>query len=73
MDYIKHYERNPHPEFYNNGINGMSLVDFIEMVCDWKAAVRRHKTGNIYNSIAIGKNRFNLSAQVEDLILNSVK
>lgn len=38
-----HYEHNSHhPEHYENGIAGMSLLDLIEMLCDWKAASERH-------------------------------
>ena len=36
-----------HPEFHSDGIKDMSLLDLIEMVCDWKAAnqVRGHPEG----------------------------
>src|SRR3990172_12749776 len=34
-----HYENNSHhPEHFPNGINGMTLLDLIEMLADWKAA-----------------------------------
>ena len=39
-----HYANNSHhPEHYKNGINGMNLFDVIEMLCDWRAAVKRNK------------------------------
>jgi hypothetical protein len=39
-----HYERNDHhPEHYVNGIEGMSLMALIEMMCDWRAASERVK------------------------------
>lgn len=38
-----HYAMNSHhPEHYAAGISGMTLVDLIEMLCDWKAASERH-------------------------------
>ncbi len=37
-----HYAVNRHhPEHFENGINGMNLIDILEMVCDWKAAAAR--------------------------------
>jgi hypothetical protein len=30
-----------HPEFHDQGISGMTLLDLIEMLCDWKAASER--------------------------------
>lgn len=41
-----HYAHNSHhPEHYPNGIDGMSLLDLVEMFCDWKAATERHADG----------------------------
>lgn len=38
-----HYAANSHhPEHFESGIRGMSLLDLIEMLCDWKAASERH-------------------------------
>lgn len=39
-----HYAHNSHhPEHFPNGVAGMSLLDVIEMLCDWKAASERMK------------------------------
>ena len=40
---IEHHRANNshHPEYYEDGIAGMSLLDLIEMICDWKAASER--------------------------------
>ena len=47
-----HYEHNSHhPEHYPDGIAGMSLLDLIEMVPDWKAAGERMKDGSLAASI----------------------
>jgi len=68
-----HYSNNSHhPEYYENGIKGMSLVDLIEMVCDWKAASERHNTGDIMKSIDISKERFNMSDDLTCIIKNTI-
>lgn len=68
-----HYRVNPHhPEHYPNGVNGMSLVDIVEMFCDWKAATLRHADGDIGKSIEINKDRFELSEQLCDIFRNTV-
>lgn len=68
-----HYEHNRHhPEFFSNGIDGMNLIDVLEMLCDWKAATLRHNDGNIYKSIEHNAQRFNLSPQLVQILLNTV-
>lgn len=69
-----HYKENSHhPEHYENGINGMDLVDLVEMICDWKAASERHADGNIHKSISINADRFKLSPQLVDILVNTVE
>lgn len=69
-----HYEENfHHPEHYENGINGMSLLDVIEMLADWKAASMRHADGNIIDSLKINKDRFGISDQLAEIIENTVQ
>jgi len=68
-----HYENNRHhPEHFDNGVDGMSLVDIIEMFCDWKASSERHKDGDIRKSIDINTVRFNLSPQLVNIFKNSI-
>ena len=67
-----HYENNRHhPEHFENGINDMTLVDLVEMFCDWKAATERHPSGNLLSSISINGKRFNMSAQLEQIFRNT--
>src|SRR4030067_3315798 len=35
---LKHHysENRHHPEHFENGLDGMNLIDLIAMVCDWK-------------------------------------
>lgn len=69
-----HYANNSHhPEHYTNGINGMNLIDVLEMLCDWKAASLRNKDGNIMRSIQIQAERFHLSAELTDILRNTVE
>ena len=68
-----HYEHNDHhPEFFENGVDDMTLIDIIHMVSDWYAATKRHEDGDIRKSIEINKERFNLSDQLCTLMLNTV-
>lgn len=68
-----HYANNSHhPEHYENGVDGMSLFDLVEMVCDWKAATERHDNGDIYKSLIINADRFSISPQLQSVLLNTV-
>ena len=54
-----HYQKNTHhPEHWTCGFRGMSPLDRIEMLCDWRAATRRHATGNMRKSLSHNKERF---------------
>lgn len=71
---IDHHQKNNrhHPEFFYNGINGMNLIDLIELICDWKAASERHADGDIYRSLKINKERFGISDQLAQILTNTV-
>lgn len=80
-----HYEHNSHhPEHYENGIDGMSLFDLIEMLCDWKAASERTKprgeavegerkgeTGSMQFSLAHNAERHNIDPQLASILSNT--
>lgn len=72
---IQHHQKNNshHPEAHEGGISGMNLLDVIEMVCDWKAATKRTKNGDIYKSIDIQKERFGLSEQLVAIMKNTAR
>lgn len=54
-----HYRYNSHhPEHWDGHIDKMSPLDQIEMLCDWKAAGKRHKTGNMSQSLEVNRERF---------------
>lgn len=69
-----HYAKNSHhPQHYVNGINGMSLLDLIELLADWKAAGERHADGSMEKSLKINKDRFYIGGQLEEILWNTVK
>jgi hypothetical protein len=68
-----HYANNRHhPEYHDNGIDDMNLIDVLEMIADWKASTLRYKDGDIIDSIAINKKRFGISDQLAKIIENTV-
>jgi hypothetical protein len=69
-----HYLVNSHhPEHYSDGISGMSMIDIMEMLADWKAATSRTKDGDIYKSIEINQARFGYSDELKKIMLNTMK
>lgn len=69
-----HYEHNSHhPEHFKLGVDGMTLLDLIEMFCDWKAATERHADGSLEKSIVVNKDRFNISDQLATILENTRK
>lgn len=60
-----------HPEFYANGVDGMTLADLMEMLCDWKAAGERHGNGSMAGSLAHNKDRFNIGPQLLSILSNT--
>lgn len=66
-----HYAENRHhPEHFENGIEGMDLMDLLEMVCDWMAASQR-RPGDI---LELGKlyERFHIEDPLARIISNTV-
>jgi hypothetical protein len=51
----------------------MSLIDLLEMICDWKAATLRHNDGNIQRSITINKERFKYGDELEAILRNTAE
>lgn len=69
-----HYANNPHhPEYYEDGVKGMSLVDLVEMLCDWKAASQLRPDGDLLQSIEINQHRFGYSDELKQILINTVQ
>lgn len=62
-----------HPEHFENGVNGMSLLDVIEMLVDHKAAGERHADGDIWKSMEINRKRFGYSDQLYEILSNTIR
>ena len=66
----RHYQANRHhPEHFAGGVSGMTLVDVMEMVADWKAAADRNGKDVDLDHAA---NRFGLSTQLVMIIANTL-
>lgn len=69
-----HYQANSHhPEHFRNSIEGMSLLDLVEMFCDWRAASQRHADGDFSKSLEINRERFGVSKQLANVFENTRK
>jgi hypothetical protein len=69
-----HYAHNDHhPQYYKNGVSGMTLYALVEMYEDWKAAGKRNKDGNIVKSVELNKDKFHIDDQLYSILLNTAK
>jgi hypothetical protein len=69
-----HYQNNRHhPQFFENGVDGMNLVDLFEMLLDWWASTKRHNDGDIMNSITVNSDRFGISPQLTQILRNTIR
>lgn len=69
-----HYAANRHhPEHFPDGVDGMTLVDLVEMLADWKAATERHADGSLVKSLKIQAERFWISPQLARVLRNTAE
>lgn len=77
-----HFAANDHhPEHFENGVRGMSLMALIEMLCDWRAASERtkqrtddpEKVKTFESGLAYQKERFGISDDLYEILLNTVR
>lgn len=69
---LHHYSNNRHhPEFFDNKISDMNLIDVVEMFCDWLAAIKKHNDGDIYKSLEINQKRFGYSDDLKSIFKNT--
>jgi hypothetical protein len=67
----RHYRANRHhPEHFPNGVNDMTLIDVLEMVCDWMAAAEDKK---VPVDLDHAQARFGLSDQLTAIIANTLR
>ena len=62
-----HYLHNSHhPEHYSDGIKSMTLLDQLEMVCDWAASIKKHNKASLSESLDVNAERFGYSMQYKN-------
>jgi hypothetical protein len=68
-----HYRENSHhPEHYPGGVTDMSLLDIIEMLCDWQAASGQ-RGGNLSESLKASCQRFGIDPQLGIILANTAE
>ena len=71
---VHHYRHNDHhPQHFDDGVRGMSLIQLTELLSDWHAAVMRHETGDIMESIKINQGRFGYGDELKRIFENTVR
>lgn len=69
-----HYANNRHhPEHHEGGIEGMNLLDVLEMWIDWYCSSMRHADGDMRKSIDINEKRFSMSPQLVAIFVNTLR
>lgn len=69
-----HYAHNRHhPEHHEAGVDGMTLVDLIEMLADWRASTERVAGGDLGRSLEINAGRFHISPQLAAVLRNTAR
>lgn len=63
-----------HPEHFVAEIDGMNLVDLMEMLCDWKSATLNHpeSPGDMKRSLKLAVERYNISPQLAAILYNTI-
>lgn len=71
-----HYANNRHhPEYHANGVRDMTLIDLLEMVCDWMSASMKTLDGDVaavHRAIRSNQERFGYSDDVAQLLHQTV-
>tara|TARA_Y100000310_G_C20697629_1_gene826822 strand:+ start:2844 stop:3311 length:468 start_codon:yes stop_codon:yes gene_type:complete len=65
---LHRFRNRHHPEFHKNGFKDMSAIDILEMMCDWKAAARRHGDGDVMKSLEINQKRYGFSDDEKEIL-----
>lgn len=68
-----HYECNAHhPEHYPDGVLDMSLLDLLEMICDWRVAAEMNGT-ELTESFDSCVERFKIPPDLRRILLNTYR
>src|SRR5574338_112650 len=74
-------ENDHHPEHFENGVSGMSLMALIEILCDWRAASERvkqrtddpEKVKTFESGLAFNFERFGIEPQLAGILMNTAR
>jgi hypothetical protein len=69
-----HFKHNRHhPEHFPDGIDGMNLVDLLEMLSDWKSATLNNPDhpGDLTKSLHIATEKYKISPQLARILYNT--
>lgn len=71
---VHHYSKSrDHVEYHERGYRGMTLIDLLEMIVDWKSATLRTESGDIFRSIEINQQRYGYSDELKDILANTAR
>lgn len=59
-----------HPEYFEKGVSGMNLLDFMEMVCDWFAASLRSDT-SFLDGLDGNVSKYGIPPMMRHIIMNT--
>lgn len=70
-----HYKNNSHhPKMHLNSVQGMGMVDLLEMLCDWYAATERHDDDrDIWDSLEHNEERFDIPRPLMQVLILTAK
>jgi len=72
--FSSHRKKNRHhPEHFDNGIDGMNLIDLLEMVADWRSASNRNAGDSIRKSLPIVQEKYKISPQLMNVLTNTIR
>jgi hypothetical protein len=62
-----------HPQHFEGGIDDMTLIDLIEMVCDWRAAALRQGKFDVNQSLDVLRDEHRIGNQLAHILENTGK
>jgi len=68
-----HANNQHHVQYYSDGIKDMSLLDILEMICDWRAATRRNSESRFKGFLEVAIKKYNISPELEKIIQTTLK
>jgi hypothetical protein len=68
-----HGNNRHHTSYHENGVNDMSLIDIVEMICDWKAASRRSPDKKFIDTLDYAFDKYGIDSQLQGIIRNTLR